>query len=59
MHDPVKAIYAGFGWVYDTESAWSFGGLALCDYSKGTASEDVQWIGNTYKLFSQNNIVVT
>ena len=55
MHDPLKAVCAGFGWVYNTESAcmgyvvWvSFVRLIL----QGTACfKDVHWIGNTYKLF--------
>ena len=58
MHDPLKAIYPGFGWVYDTESAWGFW-VSFVWLIQRHCFQDVHWIGNTYKLFSQNNIVVT
>ena len=37
MHDPLKAICAGFGWMYDTESAcMGLFGSHLCEYSRSS-----------------------
>ena len=54
MHEPLKAICAGFGWVQDTESGvvWvSFVRL----YSK--LLQDVHWIRNTYNYFTKTALL--
>ena len=58
MHDPLKAICAGFGWVHDTERGVVWVSFVRLPQIKALSPRcALNW--NTYKLFYQNNTVVT